>query len=428
MRLTDYNNKEIHAVESCVLSCVGNADCLRIRFIVMKGGPSLLGHEACEKLYLVRRILNKEECSRIRKVLKVQAEAEVVNDIQNYTLPDVREKLSSLPFTHDIVLRENCTPVINATRRVPVALKSRLKEELLRMQRCGVIEKVEVPTDWVNSIVVVGKPDGKLRVCLDPKDLNKAIKRERFELPTRDDIFAGMADAKVFSKLDASQAFWQIKLGEQSQNLTTFNTPFGRYKYCRLPYGLCSAPEVFHKTMEVIMEDIEGVRVYMDDVVIWGVNLEEHNARLKEVLMRIQKYGLMMNWEKCKIRQEEITFVGEVLSRRGVRPSPTQIEAILNMKKPDCKEAVQRALGSINYVGKFVDRLSSRCKHMRALLCKKVMWAWTHEHDKEWKDIKQVLSTNPVLAFFDAKLPTKVSTDASKDGLGAVLLQKHQEG
>ena len=109
VRLTDYNNKEIHAVESCVLSCVGNADCLRIRFIVMKGGPSLLGHEACEKLYLVRRILNKEECSRIRKVLKVQAEAEVVNDIQNYTLPDVREKLSSLPFTHDIVLRENCT-------------------------------------------------------------------------------------------------------------------------------------------------------------------------------------------------------------------------------------------------------------------------------------------------------------------------------
>ena len=117
-------------------------------------------------------------------------------------------------------------------------------------------------TEWVNSIVVVSKPDGKIRVCLDPKDLNRAIMRERFQLPTREEIFAGMADATVFSKLDASQAFWQLRLSEDSKSLTTFNTPFGRYRYCRLPYGLCSAPEVFHKAMEVMMEGLEGVSLH----------------------------------------------------------------------------------------------------------------------------------------------------------------------
>ena len=137
------------------------------------------------------------------------------------------------------------------------------------------------------------------------------------------------------------------------------------------------------------MEDIEGVRVYMDDVIVWGTNRKEHDQRLRKVIERIDKYKLLMNWEKCRIRKNELTFVGEVLSAEGIRPSPDQVTAILNMRKPENREAIQRVLGSINYVGKFVGNLSARCQHMRSLLCKKVAWSWGPEHDVEWENVKK---------------------------------------
>lgn len=424
VRLTDYNYNEIVAVGACILEVKVWDRKHHLKFIVVKSGPSLIGYQACERLGLVKRVFQLEQSLQHRET---QA-ADDVKDIRQCTLPEVKDKLSSIPFTHEIKLQKDYVPVINAPRRIPVALRDKLRAELSRMQDLGVIESVSEPTEWVNSIVVVGKPDGKLRVCLDPKDLNKCIMRELYQLPTREDIFANMSGATHFSKLDASQAFWQVKLSEKSRSLTTFNTPFGRYRYCRLPYGLCSAPEVFHRTMETMMEGLAGTRVYMDDIIVWGTTTEEHDIRLNCVKERIAKYGLLMNWEKCDIRKKQITFIGEVLSADGIRPNPDRITAILQMVRPNNREAVQRALGSINYVGKFVANLSARIKHLRSLLCKEIEWSWGHEHEKEWQDIKSILSSKPVLSFFNPRLPTKISTDASSNGLGAVLLQEYKEG
>ena len=147
---------------------------------------------------------------------------------------------------------------------------------------------------------------------------------------------------------------------------TCFNTPFGRYD--RLPYGLCSAPEVFHKYMEVMFGDIEGSRVYMDDILVWGSTEEEHDRRLQEVKDRIEKYNLPMNWSKCEIKKSEIRFIGDKMSCKGISPAGDKVEAaILQMQKPQCKEDVQRALGCINYVGKFIPNLANKCTHIRSL-------------------------------------------------------------
>jgi hypothetical protein len=152
--------------------------------------------------------------------------------------------LGCLPGEHTIEIDCSYTPVVHSPRRVPLALKEQIKEELQRMEDAGVIVKQTEPTYWVNSMVTVIKPE-KIRVCIDPRDLNRAIKRGHYPMKTIEEVVAGMPEAKVFSMLDATSGYWQMKLNEQSSKLCTFNTPFGRYRFTRLPFGIKSAPEVF---------------------------------------------------------------------------------------------------------------------------------------------------------------------------------------
>ena len=134
------------------------------------------------------------------------------------------------------------------------------------MEKLGVVERVHEPSDWVNSMVTVIKPNGKLRICIDPRDLNKAMKREHYPTKTIEEVISRMPNAQVFSVLDASSGFWQIELDSDSSKLCTFNTPFGRYRFKRLPFGICSAQDVFQDAMSSIFDDIEGVEVIVDDI------------------------------------------------------------------------------------------------------------------------------------------------------------------
>ena len=154
------------------------------------------------------------------------------------------------------------------------------------MEETGVIEKVTIPTDWVNSLVVVEKPNGKLRICLDPRDLNAAIKRPHYPMPTLEDASSKLTGACFFSKLDAKSGYWQMKLTEQSSYLTTFNTPFGQYRFHRLPFGVISAHDDFQRKMDEIFGDIAGVTPLIDDIIISGTTREDHDANLKATLQR----------------------------------------------------------------------------------------------------------------------------------------------
>ena len=157
-----------------------------------------------------------------------------------------------------------------------------------------VIERIQEPTDLVNSMVTVIKPNGKLRICIDPRDLNKAIRREYYPMRTIEEISTHMPNAKYFSVLDASSGFWQVKLDHKSAKLCTFNTPFGRYMFKRLPFGISSAQDVL-SIMSEMFEDIEGVEVVIDDLLIWGTTEEEHDARLEKVLQCAQQRNLKLN-------------------------------------------------------------------------------------------------------------------------------------
>jgi len=213
-------------------------------------------------------------------------------------------------------------------------------------------------------MVVIKKPSGDLRICIDPSNLNEAIRRPHYPLPTIEQILPALTKAKVFSLFDAKDGFWQIELTEESSFLTCFNTPFGRYRWTRMPFGLKCAPEEFQRRMHEELDGLEGVHVVADDILLCGEGntMEEaiidHERKLKALLDRCKEINLKINEKKMKLRKNEITYIGHLLSDKGVKPDPKKIETITNMPAPQNTTHLKRFLGMVNYLAKFLPNLS----------------------------------------------------------------------
>ena len=285
------------------------------------------------------------------------------------------------------------------------------------------VVKVNTPTSWVNSMVTIVKPNGTLHICIDPRDLNNAIKHEHYPTQTIEDVVTRMSKATIFSVLDASSGFWQIKLDGESAKLCTFNTPFGRYSFKRLPFGLSSSQDIFQRVMSQMFEDIEGVEVVVDDILVWGDNEQQHDARLVQVLERARHRNLTLNKTKCQMKRQRIAYLGHILTSQGLQPDPKKIQAVTDMPPPQVKEALQHFLGMLTYLSKFIPNLSQIASPLRALLENDSMWEWHHEHEESFLKLKQLATTAPVLKYFKPDRPIKISVDASSKGLGAVLIQ-----
>ncbi|KAK8767070.1 hypothetical protein V5799_006149 [Amblyomma americanum] len=383
-----------------------------VKFYVVKNGRrAILGLHACEALGLVQRTVD---------TVSTSAEYEAIKHFRH-----VFEGLGCLKQPYSMVLQPDATPVVQPARRVPLSLRQPLRDELQRMERAGIITKEDGPTDWVSPLVLVKKKDGSLRVCMDPRRINEHIKRQHYQLPRREDIEAELTGACYFSCLDANSGFHQIPLDDATSKICTFATPFGRYRYLRLPFGISSAPEVFHKMLSQMLDGLPGVHVYIDDILVWGTTRQEHDERLVAVLKAAETAGLTLNAEKCKFGLTEVHFLGDVIGQKGISPNPKLVRNLLEMPTPKSKTDLQRMLGVINYFGKYVPVLSERTAMLRALIKPQVEFEWTENHAKEWKCITQALATSPLLAIFDPKKKTKITCDASKDGVGAALLQCH---
>ncbi|XP_046544508.1 uncharacterized protein K02A2.6-like [Haliotis rubra] len=340
---------------------------------------------------------------------------------------DVFEGLGLFPGEHSIRTNPEILPAVNAPRNVPVALRNKVKEEIERMENIGVLIKVDEPTPWVNSMVVVEKPkSNKVRICLDPKELNKAVQREHHRIPNLDDVISKLAGSKYFSKLDARSGYWQIKLTEESSMLTTFNTPYGRYRFTRMPFGLHSAQDVFQKRVDETYEGLDGVDAIADDILIYGRTLEEHNTHLRAALQRSRERGVKLNKDKCVIGVNEVTYFGHKFTSQGLMPDPVKVTAIVNMDPPANKEELLTILGMANYLAKFVPNLSDITAPLRMLTRQDAAWHWDATQDQAFSHLKTMLSCEPgpVLQYFNPEKEVTLQVDASKYGLGSVMLQE----
>lgn len=334
--------------------------------------------------------------------------------------------LGQMPTPYSIQLTDNATPfAVQSPRRVSLPLMNKVQNELNRLEEQGVIRKITTPTDWVAPMVVVPKKDkDTVRICVDFTALNKAVKRERHILPSVDHTLGQMAGATVFTKLDANSGFHQVKLTEECQHLTTFITPQGRYCYKRMPFGISSGPEHFQRQIHQILEGLSGVTCLMDDIVVYGRTLEEHDKRLELVFKRLSETGLTLNKSKCQIGVSEISFLGHVIKSGSVSADDKKKEAVKNFPTPSSVPELRRFLGMVNQLAKFIPDLATITAPLRSLLNKDNAWHWDDTQNRAINRIREILCSDIVLTLYNPNNPTRVSADSSGYGLGAVLLQQ----
>ncbi|KAK2719307.1 hypothetical protein QYM36_004954 [Artemia franciscana] len=418
--LQSYCGSKIPVRGVCKLSCKhksSKAETLPF-FIVETDSVPILGFRSSIDLNIVKLVLNVSKVEKsICKDMHAIDKTKMDDIISSYN--DVFQGIGKLDGGCHLHLKDDAVPTAYPARRIPSSLRGKLEAELKRMEEQGIIEKVSKPTDWVNSMVAVEKKDGSLRICIDPVDLNKSIRRPFYPIPSLEDVTSRLHGVKYLSKLDARSGYWSLVLDDESADLTTFNTIFGRYRFKRMPFGIISAQDEFQRRMEEALEGLDGFAVIIDDLLVFGSTLEEHNKRLVAVLETARAKGIKFNKAKCSFCVTSVTYFGHVISEQGMQPDPDKLEAINNMPTPSNSEELATLLGMLNYLAKYIPNLSTQNKTLHDL-SKATEFKWAKEHDEALQNIKHSTVSN--LAYFDHSCKSiDLTVDTSSHGLGAYI-------
>lgn len=297
--------------------------------------------------------------------------------------------------------------------------------EINKLEKAGIIEDVtNTPTPWLNPLVCVPKSDGGIRLCVDMRCANKAVKRTRYPTPTIDDLKAKLKGAILFSKLDMRSAFHQLELSRDSRYITAFQSDTKIKQFTRLIFGINSASEELQHVIRALLSDIPNVINIADDILIYAKNQGEHDEALTRVLNRFKEKNLTLNIAKCELGKESLTFFGHVFTKEGMKPNPEKIKEIRNTPKPENVKALRSFLGLTNYMKAYIKDYSTLTHPLRELLRNDVEWSWNEQCEKAFQSLKTILTSETIISYFDNTKETFLFTDASPFGISAILLQK----
>lgn len=327
---------------------------------------------------------------------------------------------------HSIPLVEGGGPVKQRPYRHGHVQEVEIERQVKKLKELDLIE--ECHGAWSSPVVPVRKRDGTWRFCVDYRKLNDMTKKDAYPLPRIDDSLDALGGSTIFSTLDLVSGYWQVELDEDAREKSAFVTRSGLWAWKVMPFGLTSAPATFERLMETVMRGLhwETLLLYLDDVIIFAKDMRTHLKRLEEVLRRLKDAGLKLKPSKCHLFASKVDYLGHVVSSEGVATDPKKVEAVVNWPVPQHKKDVRAFLGTTGYYRRYIPEYTERAKSLLELTGKHSRFHWNNDCTRAFQDLKDALTTAPVLAYPSQDLPFILDTDASDLGTGAVLGQLHE--
>ena len=324
---------------------------------------------------------------------------------------------------YEIELLPDAKPYHARAYPIPQVHTATLKMEVDRLVKAGVLRQVN-QSEWAAPTFIIPKKDGSVRFISDFRELNKRIKRKPFPIPKIQDMLLKLEGFQFATSLDLNMGYYHIELNPDSRKLCTIVLPWGKYEYLRLPMGLCNSPDIFQEKMSTLMQDLEFVRAYIDDLLaITKGSFDDHLEKLDIVLARLREAGLKVNAKKSFFAQTELEYLGYWITRDGIRPTSKKVNAISNIAPPKTKKQLRSFIGMVNYYRDMWIRRSHVLAPLAALTSKTTQWKWGPKEQESFDTMKRIIAKETMLAYPDFNKEFVIHTDASHEQLGAVISQ-----
>lgn len=374
-----------------------------------------------EDILLYPRTKEVRKKNKLVNSMTFKSEETVLEEFPELLPTEEFQTITNAPYKHRIDTGDT-SPIASRDYRRAQVENDIIKIEVNKMLKSGVI--VESNSDWCSPIVLIKKPNGKIRFCIDFRKLNMVTVKDKYLLPGITELLETLQGSKFFSTIDLKAGYWQLPLDPRDAKKTAFVADGQLYEFRCLPFGVVNGPPSFMRLMHGILKGLKNTMVYLDDVIIFTATRTEHEQALRLLLTRLAEYNLKISLNKCQFFQKEVQFLGFLVSGDGIRSNPEKVKVVQNWPVPLTAKRLSKFLGFCAFYHKFLANLSDVAIPLYNLLRKKTKFKWTDEADQAFYTLKEKMVSLPNLAYPDPTLPYDLHCDASNVGVGAVLVQQ----
>ena len=374
--------------------------------------------------------LEKDELEKVISHLPQSKKVEMRELLLQYK--GIFAKNNNQPGTTNMIRHDintgDAQPITQAPYRSNPEKRKEIQRQVQSLLDAGQIEPSKSP--WSSPVLLVPKKDGGWRMCVDYRKLNAVTKKVSYPIPRTEDTFDYLLQAQWFSKMDAASGFWQVPMENSSKEKTAMITPDGVFHWKVMPFGLCNAPATFQRLMDVVLTGLKWKEclVYLDDVLVFSKDWQEHLVHLRHIFERLEEAHITLKLSKCEFAKKEIQFLGHIVREQKILPDDRNVEAVTNFPLPKDITGIRGFLGLVGHYRRFIPRFADKSLPLRKLLKKGEVFKWESDQQKAFDELKDAITSKPVLGLPDFSKPFRLSTDASNVGISAILSQLDDAG